>query len=142
MAAKRSTRATAALRLFSSRRSFSRSTGWRLFGWTKSLPFSSGAAQRADTVSRSSDSRVKSRSLPFWVISVTASFVAAYLSACRSAYYALAYACNDLTLLGLWISAALTDVSCVPMVACMSVFFFNDIYGYVSWKARRQRQGG
>jgi len=75
-------------------------------------------------------------------ISVTASFVAAYLSACRSAYYALAYACNDLTLLGLWISAALTDVSCVPMVACMSVFFFNDIYGYVSWKARRQRQGG
>lgn len=75
-------------------------------------------------------------------ISITASFVASYLSACRSAYYALAYACNDLILLGLWVSAAMTDVSCVPMVACVGMFFANDIYGYLSWKRRRARQAG
>ena len=40
-------------------------------------------------------------------ISVTTSFLASYLTFCRSPYYALAYAANDLVLIALWIMATL-----------------------------------
>lgn len=74
-------------------------------------------------------------------VSVTTSFLASYLTAMRSPYYALAYAANDLVLIVLWVIAALADVSSVPMVACFVMFFANDLYGFVSWRRMAQRQG-
>ena len=73
-------------------------------------------------------------------VSVTTSFLASGLTALRSPYYALAYALNDLVLIVLWVLAALTDVSSVPMVACFVMFFANDLYGFVSWRRMEKRQ--
>lgn len=75
-------------------------------------------------------------------LSITTSFLASYLTAMRSPYYALAYAANDLVLIVLWVIAALEDVSSVPMVACFVMFFANDLYGFVSWKRMEKRQRG
>ncbi len=75
-------------------------------------------------------------------LSITTSFLASYLTAMRSPYYALAYAANDLVLIVLWVIAAMTDVSSVPMVACFVMFFANDLYGFVSWKRMEKRQRG
>ena len=74
-------------------------------------------------------------------LSITTSFVASYLTAMRSPYYALGYAANDLVLIVLWVLAALTDMSSVPMVACFVMFFLNDMYGFISWKRMEKRQG-
>ena len=73
-------------------------------------------------------------------VSITTSFLASYLTAMRSPYYALAYAANDLVLIVLWVIAAAADVSSVPMVACFVMFFANDLYGFASWKRMEKRQ--
>ena len=73
-------------------------------------------------------------------ISVTTSFIAAYLTFLRSEYYALGYAANDIVLVGLWIIAAIDDISCLPMVFCFVMFLFNDLYGFYSWRRMRKRQ--
>ena len=75
-------------------------------------------------------------------LSVTTSFLASYLTALRSPYYALAYAANDLVLIALWVIAALTDISSVPMVACFVMFFANDLYGFINWRRMEKRQRG
>ena len=79
-------------------------------------------------------------SLPVSIVSVTTSFLAAFLTACRSPYYALAYAANDLVLIVLWILAARTDASCIPMIACFAMFLVNDGYAFVSWRKRARTQ--
>lgn len=79
-------------------------------------------------------------SLFFSTVSVTTSFLASYLTACRSPYYALAYAANDVVLIILWIIAAGNDVGCVPMIACFTAFFANDVYGFVNWQSMKKRQ--
>lgn len=73
-------------------------------------------------------------------LSVTTSFVASYLTFLRSPYYALAYAANDVVLIVLWVLAALTDISCLPMVLCFVMFLANDLYGFVNWQRMRARQ--
>ncbi len=73
-------------------------------------------------------------------VSITTSFLASYLTAMRSPYYALAYAANDLVLIVLWVIAAISDISSVPMVACFVMFFAKDLYGFVSWKRMEKRQ--
>ncbi len=73
-------------------------------------------------------------------VSVTTSFAAAYLVFCRSPYYALAYAANDLVLIVLWALAALTDVSCLPMLVCFVMFFANDLYGFFNWRRMQTKQ--
>ena len=73
-------------------------------------------------------------------LSVTTSFLASYLTAMRSPYYALAYAANDLVLIVLWVMAALTDISSVPMAACFTMFFLNDMYGFINWRRMEKRQ--
>ena len=73
-------------------------------------------------------------------ISITTSFVAAYLSLCRSPYYAVGYAINDIVLIILWIMAAMTDISCLPMVFCFVMFLLNDVYGFISWRRMKKRQ--
>ena len=73
-------------------------------------------------------------------LSITTSFAAAFLTAMRSPYYALGYALNDIVLIVLWVMATLTDLSGVPMVACFTMFFLNDMYGFINWRRMEKRQ--
>ena len=74
-------------------------------------------------------------------LSVSTSFLASYLTALRSPYYALCYAMNDLVLIVLWVISSLADPSGVPMVGCFAMFFLNDMYGFVNWRRMARRQG-
>lgn len=73
-------------------------------------------------------------------LSVTTSFAAVYLTFRRSAYYAIAYAANDIILIILWILAAIHDSSYVSVIICFVVFLINDIYGFISWQKMSERQ--
>lgn len=73
-------------------------------------------------------------------LSVTTSFLAAYLTFRRSPYYALAYAANDVVLIGLWVLASLKEASYVSVVVCFLVFLVYDIYGFYSWKQLERKQ--
>lgn len=73
-------------------------------------------------------------------ISVTTSYIASYLTYRRSAFYALAYAMNDLVLIVLWTLASITDIRYLAMVICFLMFFINDMYGFVSWSKMEKRQ--
>ncbi|MBQ7044416.1 MAG: nicotinamide mononucleotide transporter [Clostridia bacterium] len=73
-------------------------------------------------------------------VSVLTSYIAATLTAFRSPYFALGYACNDLVLIVLWVLAAIEDFSYLPMVMCFAVFFVNDMYGFICWKKMEKRQ--
>lgn len=73
-------------------------------------------------------------------VSVTTSFIAVYLTFRRSAYFALAYAANDIVLIVLWIWAMQTHISYLSVVICFIMFLANDIYGYISWTRMHKRQ--
>lgn len=73
-------------------------------------------------------------------LSVTTSFLAVYLTFRRSAFYALAYAVNDIVLIVLWVLATLTDISYLSVVICFVVFLINDIYGFINWSKMQKRQ--
>lgn len=75
------------------------------------------------------------------ILSITTSFLAAYLTFQRSSFYALAYAGNDVVLIVLWVLAALENIVYAPMIACFAMFLINDLYGFVSWRRREKRQG-
>ena len=78
--------------------------------------------------------------LLFSTISITTSFIASYLTFCRSPYYAIAYAANDIILIILWILATLETFSYFPMVICFIMFFLNDLYGFHNWQKMHHRQ--
>lgn len=67
-------------------------------------------------------------------LSVTTSFLAVYLTARRSPYFALCYAANDLVLILLWSLASLEDRSCLSTTACFAVFLLNDGYTFINWR--------
>ena len=73
-------------------------------------------------------------------VSVTTSFVAAYLTFRRSPYFALAYASNDIVLIILWVMASFQDIKYISVVVCFAAFLINDIYGYISWRKMKVRQ--
>lgn len=75
-------------------------------------------------------------------VSIATSFLASSLMFMRSTYYAVAYACNDIVLIVLWVLASINDLSFLPMVLCFVIFFVNDIYGFISWQKMKKRQGG
>ena len=79
-------------------------------------------------------------SLVVSTLSVTTSFLAVYLTARRSPYYALAYAANDIVLVILWSVVALNDPSAISTLACFAVFLAHDIYGFISWRRMEKRQ--
>ena len=78
--------------------------------------------------------------LLFSTLSVTTSFIAVYLTFRRSAYFAIAYAANDIILIILWIMATVTDISYLSVIICFAVFLINDIYGFINWKRMSERQ--
>ncbi len=73
-------------------------------------------------------------------ISVTTSFIAAYLTFRRCPTFALAYATNDIVLIVLWVLASITDIRYISVVVCFIAFLFNDIYGYICWQRMKKRQ--
>ena len=76
----------------------------------------------------------------FSTISIATSFSAAFLLVMRIPLYAICYAANDLVLIVLWVLAAMTDISYFAMIICFSIFFINDIYGFVNWRKMARRQ--
>ncbi len=79
-------------------------------------------------------------SLVLSTVSVFTSYVASALTLVRSRYYGLAYAANDVVLIGLWIAATVQDRAYLPMVICFTVFFANDVYGFYHWSKMEKRQ--
>jgi nicotinamide mononucleotide transporter PnuC len=73
-------------------------------------------------------------------LSITTSFIAAYLTFRRSPYFAFAYAINDVILIVLWTLATIKDTSYLSVVVCFVVFLFNDTYGFTRWKIMQKRQ--
>lgn len=74
-------------------------------------------------------------------LSVTTSYIAAYLTYKRSPYFALAYAANDVVLIVLWVLASISDIRYTSVVVCFAAFLVNDIYGYINWQRMKIRQG-
>lgn len=79
-------------------------------------------------------------SLLISTLSITTSFVAAYLTYKRSPFFALAYACNDIVLIILWVIATISNITYLSITTCFVIFFFNDIYGYLNWKRLQRKQ--
>ena len=75
-------------------------------------------------------------------LSVTTSFLGAYLTFRRSPYYALAYAANDVVLIVLWVLASIADVRYLSVTVCFAAFLVNDVYGFISWRRMKKRQAG
>ena len=73
-------------------------------------------------------------------ISVTTSFLAAYLTFRRSVYFALAYAANDVVLILLWVLATISEITYLSVVICFAMFLVNDIYGFINWTKMQIRQ--
>ncbi len=78
--------------------------------------------------------------LLFSTVSVTTSYVAAYLTFMRSPYFAVAYASNDVVLIVLWTLASFFNKTYISVVVCFVVFLANDLYTYVNWKRIEKRQ--
>ena len=73
-------------------------------------------------------------------VSVATSFAAVYLTARHSPYYAIAYACNDIVLIVLWVMMSLKDRGCISVAVCFVAFLVNDLYGFFNWKRMEKRQ--
>ncbi|MEE1219195.1 MAG: nicotinamide riboside transporter PnuC [Ruminococcus sp.] len=73
-------------------------------------------------------------------ISITTSFIAAYLTLRRSPFFALIYALNDIVLIFLWTMASISNSSYISVIVCFIAFFVNDIYGFISWLKMQKRQ--
>ena len=74
-------------------------------------------------------------------VSVTTSFIAAFLTFKRSPFFALGYATNDIVLIVLWVLATKEDISYISVIICFVVFLFNDLYGFINWRKMKKRQG-
>ena len=72
-------------------------------------------------------------------LSVTTSFLAVYLTFRRSAYFALAYASNDIVLIALWVLASLADTR-ISRWSFASWLLVNDLYGFINWRRMKERQ--
>ena len=73
-------------------------------------------------------------------ISVTTSFLAAYLTYRRTPYFAVAYAANDIVLIVLWVLASTENIRYVAVVVCFAAFLLHDLYGFKKWKKMHERQ--
>lgn len=76
-------------------------------------------------------------------LSVFTSFLAAYLTARRSRFYALFYGANDVVLIVMWSMASHENITYLPMVICFIAFFIMDTYGFINWSImhKKQREG-
>lgn len=75
----------------------------------------------------------------FSTLSVTTSFFAASLTMLRSSYYAVGYAANDIILIVLWVLASIHEPRYISVTIIFVIFFFYDVYGFISWKRRENK---
>ena len=73
-------------------------------------------------------------------LSVLTSFIAAYLTARRSRFYAIGYGVNDVVLIIMWAIASREDITYLPMVICFVAFFVTDAYGFINWSIMNKKQ--
>ncbi len=73
-------------------------------------------------------------------VSVLTTFLAAYLTARRSRFYALGYAANDIVLIVMWCLASHENITYLPMVICFIAFFVTDTYGFINWSIMHKKQ--
>lgn len=73
-------------------------------------------------------------------VSVLTSFVASYLTARRSRFYALGYAANDVVLVAMWILQTVNEIAYLPMVVCFAAFLALDTYGFINWTKMSKMQ--
>lgn len=73
-------------------------------------------------------------------ISVFTSFVASYLTARRSCFYAIGYGLNDLVLIIMWSMASCEDKTYFPMIICFIAFLIADSYGFINWSLMNKKQ--
>lgn len=85
-------------------------------------------------------SALKTPNIIFSTLSVTTSFFAASLTMLRSSYYAVGYAANDIVLIVLWILASIHEPRYISVTIIFVIFFFYDVYGFISWKKREMAQ--
>lgn len=83
---------------------------------------------------------LNTKNLYLSTLSVATSFLASTFLFLRSRYYAVAYALNDIVLIGLWVFACIESLSYLPMVVCFLAFLCNDIYGFINWKRIQNKQ--
>ncbi|MDE6411185.1 MAG: nicotinamide riboside transporter PnuC [Clostridia bacterium] len=73
-------------------------------------------------------------------VSVLTSFMAAYLTARRSRFYALYYGLNDVVLITMWSMASYEELTYLPMVICFIAFLVMDTYGFINWSLMNKKQ--
>ena len=73
-------------------------------------------------------------------VSVFTSFLAAYLSARRSRFYAICYGLNDVVLIVMWSMASYEYITYLPMVICFTAFLVLDTYGFINWTIMKKKQ--
>ncbi len=73
-------------------------------------------------------------------VSVLTSFLAAYLTARRSRFYAIGYGANDIVLIIMWSMASCKNITYLPMVICFVAFFVEDTYGFINWSIMNKKQ--
>lgn len=73
-------------------------------------------------------------------VSVFTSFVAAYLTARRSRFYAVGYALNDIVLIVMWSLACRESLTYLPIAVCFVAFLVLDLYGFINWSRIGRRQ--
>lgn len=73
-------------------------------------------------------------------ISVATSFMAVYLTFKRSPYFSLAYMCNDIVLIVMWILASVEESAYISVVVCFIGFLSTDLYCFTNWLKIRKRQ--
>lgn len=73
-------------------------------------------------------------------VSVLTSFLAAYLTARRSRFYAFGYALNDIVLITLWSLAMKENFNYIATVITSCIFLVNDIYGFINWSKTLKKQ--
>ena len=73
-------------------------------------------------------------------LSITTSFLASAFLFLRSRFYALAYAANDIVLIGLWVLASFDNIGNQPMAVCFLAFLLSDLYGFFNWKRIQIKQ--
>ncbi len=83
---------------------------------------------------------LKTTNLIISTISVFTSFLASYLTARRSQFYALFYSANDVVLIIMWSMASHENISYFPMVICFVSFFITDLYGFINWNMMHKKQ--
>ncbi len=73
-------------------------------------------------------------------ISISTSFIAAFLTYKRSELFALGYMLNDIVLIVLWTMALSVDIKYVSVVSCFVAFLLVDSYSFINWSRIKKRQ--